>query len=493
MKKGIILYFLILCVSLSSCGDWLTINPQDQIKERELYSYAEGYHTQINGVYKVMSEGAMYGRELSFGLIDAMAQVYDLEGNYPTSNNYGYRNAAEYSYLLNSYTKDMTVAIWEKGYNAIANCNSIIKYAEVADSMIFKNRERERLCILGEAHALRAMLQFDMMRLYAPSLAVKPTGAFLPYIKEFPVHVPGNTDTREYINNVIADLEIAHAMTRSIDSLSSGISDVASRLQFKGNATAGRFLSFRGYRLNHYAIKGLLARVYMYAGEPQKALVYAEQLIALHKNNRWFSYTSEYNVKSDGNKKMYDDVIFALYNNYQNKRFEEANPRIDETAKSDYLTFNDFSDVFNNGEDADDYRAKYQFQAVSGNKVSNKYINVIDGSKAPYSTLMIPMIRMSEMFYIAAEALYDTNKEVAMSHLKYVRGKRGVSAALPEPATKEEFMKQILNDMRRELVGEGQLFFFYKRLNRPVIGKDSKEIFPGQGFMLPIPDSNTNL
>lgn len=493
MKKNKVLYFLILCVSLSSCGDWLTINPQDQIKEGELYSYAEGYYTQINGVYKVMSEGALYGREMSFGLVDVMAHVYDVEGNYTTTDSYEYRNAATYKFLLQPRLKAMTVAIWEKSYNAISNCNSIIKHAEVADSMIFKNREKERLCILGEAHALRAMLHFDMMRLYAPSLVVKPTGAFIPYVKEFPVHVPNKTETREFINNVISDLEIAHAMTRQMDSLHSNIKSINRRLEFQGDATSGRFLSFRGYRLNYYAIKGLLARVHMYAGEPEKALPYAEQIIDLHKNKRWFEYNDEYDIKTDRNQKMYDDIIFSLYNNFQHKRFEEVNPRMDESSQSDYLTFNSFTDVFNNGEEKTDYRAKYQFTTVLENKVSIKYANLSDDRKAQYSNKMIPMIRMSEMFYIAAEALYDTNKDVAISYLQYVRGKRGVSAALPEPGTKENFLKQILNDMRRELAGEGQLLFFYKRLNQPVIGKDNKEIFPGPGFMLPIPDSNTNL
>lgn len=34
---------------------------------------------------------------------------------------------------------------------------------------------------------------------------------------------------------------------------------------------------------------------------------------------------------------------------------------------------------------------------------------------------MVPMIRMSEVYYIAAEAIYDTDKELAKTYLKTVK------------------------------------------------------------------------
>lgn len=489
MKKNKILYLIILCLTFGSCGDWLTINPQDQVKEKELYSTAGGFYNQINGIYKVMSEGTLYGRELSFGMIDAMAQYYDM-GNYSNSGNYDYRNASKFDYLVTSGIKDMTDAIWETSYNAITNCNSVINYATEADSMLFPSRETERRCILGEAYALRAMLHFDIMRLYAPSLVVNNSGSFVPYVKEFPVHIPTNVNTKEYINNVISDLLVAHDLVKSIDSLSAGVSQVNSRFEFAGNPTTGRFLSYRGYRLNFYAIKALLARVYLYAGMEREALKYANQLIELHEKSNWFTYNSKYNMTGYGNMKLYGDVIFALFNNLEYRRFEEANPII-AYNDADYMSLLEYSSMFGSEESAD--MRSLQYMIESGNYVPIKYAEVKEGTSANHSNKMIPMLRMSEMYYIAAECLYNSDPVKAAANLAYVRNKRGVKAVLSTTSNKADFVQQILNDVRREQIGEGQLFFFYKRLNLPVYFSEGKYLNPGKGFILPIPDSNTIL
>lgn len=488
MKKSKIIYLIILCATFSSCGDWLSVNPQDQIKEEELYSSADGFHNQINGIYKVMSEASMYGRELSFGLIDVLAQVYNTEST-AASDVREYQNAATYSFLSHDATKQLTINIWEKGYNAIANCNSVIRYAVDADSMMFRRREIERQCILGEAYALRAMLHFDILRTYAPSPVINSSGSFLSYVKDFPIHFPTPISTKEYLENVIEDLQKAHDLTKLLDSASNGIGDIRLRLELTGNDAEDRFLSYRGYRLNYYAVKALLARVYLYAGMEREALDYANQLIEVHEKSSWFSYNRKYDFTDDGNAKFYGDIIFSLYNNLQHKRFEEVNTRIDESTSSNYLTLNDYESIFG-AEAKADYRA-LQYKLVSEDYVPIKYAEVKEGSKADKSNRMIPMLRMSEMYYIAAECLYDTDPTKAAAHLAYVRKKRGASAALPIPSKKEEFILQILNDVRREQVGEGQLFFFYKRLNLPVFTKDGKFVAPGKGFMLPIPDSNT--
>ena len=51
-------------------------------------------------------------------------------------------------------------------------------------------------------------------------------------------------------------------------------------------------------------------------------------------------------------------------------------------------------------------------------------------------------------------------------------------------------MDELVYDARKDFIGEGQLFFMYKRLNRPVLdGK--KQIQMGNKFILPLPDIET--
>jgi hypothetical protein len=71
-------------------------------------------------------------------------------------------------------------------------------------------------------------------------------------------------------------------------------------------------------------------------------------------------------------------------------------------------------------------------------------------------------MRVSEMYYIAAECAPDV--ATGVNYLEQVRSHRGLTAeALSTSMSQEELQEQILKEYRKELVGEGQLWFYYKR------------------------------
>ena len=78
----------------------------------------------------------------------------------------------------------------------------------------------------------------------------------------------------------------------------------------------------------------------------------------------------------------------------------------------------------------------------------------------------ICMLRLPEMYYIAAESLFANGKqEMGQSYLEAVRRSRGLGQRL-EPATSlEEFQNILLKERRKEFWGEGQTFLDYKRTN----------------------------
>ena len=99
------------------------------------------------------------------------------------------------------------------------------------------------------------------------------------------------------------------------------------------------------------------------------------------------------------------------------------------------------------------------------------------------------MIRLSEMYYIAAEAVFDEDPELAEDYVYFVVRKRGSRAGVAGYNTKEEFIKNIiLKDLRREVYGEGQLFFFYKRHHMPVVIDAWTEKTLEKEFVLPSPE-----
>ena len=76
----------------------------------------------------------------------------------------------------------------------------------------------------------------------------------------------------------------------------------------------------------------------------------------------------------------------------------------------------------------------------------------------------IPLLRLSEMYFIAIETTTDFNE--AQSLWAAFRTARNITVtALPTDAL--QIQAALLAEYRREFVAEGQSFFAYKRLNAP--------------------------
>lgn len=72
---------------------------------------------------------------------------------------------------------------------------------------------------------------------------------------------------------------------------------------------------------------------------------------------------------------------------------------------------------------------------------------------------------MSELYYIAAEVVYKRNMEEAKEYLRTVKSGRGLRATDAsmvelENASEDNFMDVLINDARREWLGEGQILFY---------------------------------
>jgi len=104
----------------------------------------------------------------------------------------------------------------------------------------------------------------------------------------------------------------------------------------------------------------------------------------------------------------------------------------------------------------------------------------------------MPIIRLPEMFLISAEvALLNGDLATARERLSTIHQNRGMGAATISPtATAEELRLLITREYQREFIGEGVLFYYYKRLNfdREDILNAPVE-FERELFVVPIPMS----
>ena len=100
----------------------------------------------------------------------------------------------------------------------------------------------------------------------------------------------------------------------------------------------------------------------------------------------------------------------------------------------------------------------------------------------------MPMIRLSEMYYIVAECDKAT-PATAVARLNEVLTSRGYDdSELLDPVSvnsADAVQAEILNEYQREFIAEGQLFFYHKRM------KDEKLNGYTVNYVFPKPDTET--
>lgn len=475
----------IICCALflTSCKKWLDVKPESQVSKDELFSTPQGFEEAMNGVYSRCSEANLYGRELTFCTPDVLAQNYAIQGRDPLS----YLQTSLFNYFDQNFItrKD---SIWLGLYNAIANCNIILTNIEKGKSLL---SETDYALIKGEALGMRAYLHFDVLRLFAPAPATNPSAAVIPYVTEFSNKVTPLSTVSAALTSIIQDLNAAKDLLKGNDPILDG----GYLVGYPSNPSDGSseqsnrqlFLQNRRHRLNYYAVCGELARAYLYNNDRPNALKNAQEII----DSRKFPWTDQadfINVAPEQiDRILYKELVFAWYIPNQMKQLQTL---FETDINGFYLNVNDGQSIYETGGvGAFDLRYKQWFRVrtdASGSRLNlQKYVRDADSNRHP---LVAPALRLSEVFYIAAECLYDNDPAKARAYVDSVRMHRGIVTAMTA-TSKDDFLSQLVKEERKEFFAEGQIFYLYKRLNRPIVGQ-SGQIYPvgNNVFVLPVPD-----
>ena len=146
-------------------------------------------------------------------------------------------------------------------------------------------------------------------------------------------------------------------------------------------------------------------------------------------------------------------------------------------------------DYFDNA--TQDYRYTFLFKSGSSTHANNRYVTKYDepSNGAEFYSNKMPLIRLAEIYLIKCETLYRLgNTDEALAVLNQVRNARNLPALGEMPA---DFFTELLHEYRRELLGEGQLFFLYKRLNSPVILYSDADAVADKVYTFPLPITET--
>ncbi len=489
MKTKMRYSWLVCLLIFSACNSWIDITPADRLNEDMLFKDRQGFEKAINGVYVGLVDRSLYGRNLSAGIIDLMAQYY----------NYGI--GSDLNSLLGAYKyeeqtiKDAFQAVWEKAYALILNCNIILEkcdeYPEVLPGVYYNLYK-------GEALALRAMLHFDLLRLFGPVYnETSKTTECIPYVTNTDAQISPLLSAESVLKLVIEDLNIAAELLKDADPI------ITEGVRNEANSSGDNSLNYRQYRLNYYAVKALLARAYAWEHDQINTLKVAEEIIAEVQVEGaeifpFVTHAAAIDISAP-DRVFSTEVIFSLYDSYRETEIQEKLflPTLDQvyTFTSKRLEFGRDYSFYASG---DDYR--YDIWADYSNagklvKYHRKFEDVT-GSGTEKFNKMVPLIRLSEIYLLAAE--YSDDFTTAKMYLDKVRNSRNCPSSTATEATLKD---EIEKECRREFLGEGQMFFFYKRNARQQIpngrfekDSDSPTInMSMSNYVIPLPDSETDM
>ena len=444
--------------SLTSCNDFLNVTPDGQEKLETILATPEGIESALYGVYSQMRTTNLYGSNLSFRVIDILAQHFTVYGG----NNDHIAALESYKYDYSDVETDFE-NIWSKMYNNISNVNAVIECELLEDAAAFPYTIYK-----GEALALRGFMHFDLLRLFCEQITKNPNASGIPYCTEFSLNTPDFSTAAECYQFILNDLLEAERL-------------LADEEEYKDTQD---FMRDRSIHLNIHAVRATLARVYLTMGNKNEALKYAQKVIEESGRN----LTGMISLAGDvAGILSANETIFGVY---YNEFYSIVSPNLQQHVSwSSLEPRRDCREIFT--KDGQDLRFNAYFQEEPAYSVPT-FIKLTDtyelnGLSRPADVIPgINMIRLPEMYYIAAECLLESNPALAQEYFDTVIEHRGLTklSERPEPLTLNQ---TIINEERyKELWGEGQNFFNYKRQDLNIPLPDGTEIKPV--YIIPIPD-----
>lgn len=464
--KAIKIFFIIsLLTSTFSACNFIDIDTPGLINDKQMFADEQGAKDALTGIYATLTKADLYGSNLSFGFIDEIAQLY-----------YNDHESSTTTLLAKTYDlqyKDKEVRriidhIWATAYYDIYAINSLLEH--------IKDKDTPKMCnYRAQALAIRAMLHFDLLRLFAPNIN-NPNALAIPYVTKASNQICEKKTVQECYQDIMHDLEEA-----------------------KKEFSKKEYPTVKNVYITLNAVKAIQARVALWGNNNKKAAALAEEVINSHyklvKENDVLQLFRGYDAETEciwvlNAPKMYINVRQLFYPEHSTPTCNMVRENYKRLFKTET-----FSTINN------DYRYQTYFTATNWGKPVTAFIKLYDkdyDESQQWKSNRTPgvnMIRLPEMYYILAEAIYDKDKQKSLKAINTVVTARGLQPiSMDEISTKKLFQKWIADEITREYWGEGQIFFTYKRLWRSMDGLNGKHIeASNETYVLPLPESEKGL
>lgn len=439
MKKNIIQICLLVAVFCSaSCSDWFDVSPKADVKIEDLFKSEAGFRDVLIGGYSLMSKPSMYGREMTWGFLDVLSLYY------PSINNKDHQYYKAMRHLYDEpEVQSVTDAVWVTGYKAISNLNAILKHIDDKQD-VFPDKAAYEL-LKGETLALRAFLHFDLCRLFGPVPSpANNSQQSVPYMSDFTNVAQVPLSMTDMYSALMKDIDEALLLMRDHDLIGPEYAQL-----YDGNSTK---VSRRKKYLNYYSVALLKARIAHYFGDKTAAMEGVKLILPTAQSE--IPEPLSLTEKADSKQRLFNSELLFMLDivDFEDKLSPFCGDKAKESGISGTTQLS-FSRVAKEklyekaASNDNDFRLQTWFTDMDGRTdMMAKY----QGAKT------IPMLHLSELYYIAAQCA--ANNEEALTYLNKIRAHRGLA-----PVTEDQYETELEKEYLKEFMGEGEIFFYYKR------------------------------
>lgn len=465
MKRNILktIFTVTLVVALSSCDGWLMAPSPGVTQLEDFFTEGETAIQAVNAAYvplmweynttyysewfigDVVSDDALKGGQS----IGDMSTVFDMENFRTTTNN---------TFLLDFYRAQ---------YQGVARCNLVLaEVPKMENDSVLNEKLRNRL--LGEAHFLRAMYYFRLVRIF------------------------GGVPKVDFVVDSSNKWKQPRATADDIYGLIIDDLKFANRFLWKKSEYAGEDLG----RATKGAAQAMLLKTYLYTKEYDQAKNWGDSIIDSHEYDLLSDYEENFRLSGENS----DESVFEIQYMYDgmsdyhtgdgngftrgsftmiltrsrssrvggwgfNKptqnlydEFESGDPRRDATI------INPTDDEITNPQEEIYLGSRYLNKKYAYINADGTYPSLIHESRGPLNN---KVIRYSDVLLMYAEACCEENvTDRAKWALEEVRSRaRGANAVLPEfpygsyADNRTDLIKAIRHERRVELAMEGHRWF----------------------------------
>ena len=494
---NIIIVTAIALFALSSCSDWLDVNPRSEIKESVLFSSEDGFKKALTGAYILMAQNDLYGRNTSMFMPEFLARHWTIPAASSTSASQNRMNRLANFDYSHSDVEPLINSVWLSYFKVIAQLNDILQHLENSQVSFENNNDA---LIKGEALGLRAFLHLDVLRLFGPVPSTgNQSGIAIPYVTEKTKDPSKLTSIpySEVIKNIEADLDAAEKILLNADPILRHNNAILNNpgLSNRPEELLDTWRCYRQDRFNYYACLGTKARLYQWSGDKTKAAEYAKKVISAVNSNNSTKFAlakeSDYIQSSSVNLTMHSEQLFGISNpdmlSTMRLLFDSG------TGTTLAQTVALMNTCYENTVSPSDIRykpsnqpARYWEERTYQNSVRVNHFKKFTGNDMISPNYRVPLLRLAEMYFIVIE---NSPLAEAATYFSTFRIARSLDISVEATSMTDESARRtrLEREHRKDFFGEGQMFFFYKRLNYASYTWPANFALPAGAYVVPKP------